>query len=89
MKNEIVEVGDLVVSKAGRDKDSIYLVFAKISEDFVLLVDGNHKKLDNPKLKKIKHVKSLNIRAEKLADKIKHDIKIFDEEVFSAIKNKI
>ncbi len=52
-----VEIGDVVISKAGRDEGKYYAVIAKESEDFVLLADGDLRKLDRLKRKRIKHLK--------------------------------
>ena len=51
-----VSVGDLVVSRAGRDKGRPFVV-QKAEEGFVYLVDGDLRKLDRPKKKKRMHVK--------------------------------
>ena len=51
-----LNVGDLVVSRAGRDKGRPFVV-QKAEEGFVYLVDGDLRKLDRPKKKKRMHVK--------------------------------
>ena len=51
-----VTVGDLVVSRAGRDKGRPFIVL-KAEEGFVYLVDGDLRRLDKPKKKKRMHVK--------------------------------
>jgi large subunit ribosomal protein L14e len=87
MKNiDTFEVGDLVVSTKGRDAGTTYVIINKVDSNYVRLVDGNHKKFINPKLKKTKHIKLLNIKLEKIEAKIKENTKIFDSEVYSAIK---
>lgn len=80
------EVGDLVVSTKGRDEGTVYVIINKVDQNYVRLVDGNYKKFINPKLKKTKHIKLLNIKLEKIEAKIKENIKIFDSEIYSAIK---
>ena len=51
-----VTVGDLVVSRAGRDKGRPFVVL-RAEEGFVYLVDGDLRKLDRPKKKTRMHVK--------------------------------
>ena len=51
-----VTVGDLVVSRAGRDKGRPFVVL-RAEEGFVYLVDGDLRRLDKPKKKKRMHVK--------------------------------
>ena len=86
MENNLT-VGSLVVSTAGRDKDRIYLVSQIIDENFVLLVDGNFKLLANPKKKRIKHLNISNEVIVSIKEKLAENKKVFDSEVFSAIKN--
>ena len=47
--------GQLVHSKAGRDKTRTLAVLA-VEEQMLLLADGDLRKLDNPKRKKSRHV---------------------------------
>lgn len=51
-----VRVGDLVVSRAGRDKGRPFVV-VRAEDAFVYLVDGDLRRLDKPKKKKRMHVK--------------------------------
>lgn len=56
---EDIKVGQLVCSKAGRDKGQYFLVFESINESFILVVDGKVRKVENPKKKNIKHLRFL------------------------------
>ena len=58
-----MERGSLVYSIAGRDKGTLFLVLKK-DGDYVYLADGNLRKVENPKKKKIKHVNKTNTRLE-------------------------
>lgn len=57
MKNT-VNVGDLVISLAGRDKGKNFLV-VKVEKNNAYLVDGKVRKVGNLKKKNIKHIKSV------------------------------
>ena len=48
-------VGYLAYSIAGRDKDKVYIIIRE-EPDYVWLVDGSSRKLDNPKRKNKKHI---------------------------------
>lgn len=48
--------GTIVISKAGRDKNSHYIVIDQINENYVLLADGRLKTVNKPKKKKLKHL---------------------------------
>ncbi len=54
-----IERGSLVYSISGRDKGNLFLVL-KRDGDFVYLADGNLRKVENPKKKKIKHTNKTN-----------------------------
>lgn len=51
-----ITVGQVVKSRAGRDKGRIFLVLDIIDEQNVSIIDGDLRKLDNPKQKKLKHL---------------------------------
>jgi len=51
--------GQFVISKAGHDKDTIYVVVAE-EKDFVYLSDGRLKPPERPKKKNKRHVQPMN-----------------------------
>jgi ribosomal protein L14E/L6E/L27E len=53
-------VGQFVKSKAGRDQGRVFLILDIVDENFVLLVDGDLRKIDSPKLKKARHLMKFN-----------------------------
>ncbi len=53
-----ISKGDLVVSLAGRDKDKVFYVIS-VEENFACLADGKTRKLENPKRKKLTHVRKV------------------------------
>lgn len=67
-KNSLI--GRVVYSKAGRDKDKNYVVVGILNEDFVYIADGNLRKIEKPKKKKLKHL----IFTEKIAEDIRNMI---------------
>ena len=71
-------VGQVVMSRAGRDKGRIFLVHNIIDDEYVSIIDGDLRKLDNPKKKKIKHLIVYNTILSELKDKIENNIKIND-----------
>lgn len=73
-----MQVGYVVKSLKGHDAGRVYLVVAVLNADFVLLSDGEYRKLDNPKQKRIKHV-------ELLSDGIIQNVKL-DSDVRTALK---
>lgn len=74
MSTREIKKGQLVKSRAGRDKDKFYLILYWDCE-FVYVVDGDTRRLQNPKKKNIQHLwytdKVSNIIKSKLEDEIK------------------
>ncbi len=64
-------VGTVVESRAGHDEKRVYLVAAVVGEDFVLCVDGEYRKLSNPKQKRCKHLKPIGAVSEETMEKLK------------------
>lgn len=81
-----IKLGQIVISKAGRDKDKAYMVIKIIDESFLHLVDGYQKNFKKPKRKNIKHVQATNRIAAELVDKISAGTKVNDEEVRKIIQ---
>lgn len=84
---KVVKVGDLVLSKAGRDKGKYFLVVA-VSGAIATLVDGRTRKVSNPKKKNIKHLEmvlsAVNIE---LAEKIQNGQAVGNERVYKTVKS--
>lgn len=55
-----MEKGRVVISKAGRDKNNFFVVVNTIGER-VYIADGKIRKIENPKIKNIKHLQKTNM----------------------------
>ena len=83
---KIVKCGDLVLSKAGRDTGKIFLVVT-VNNEFAYLVDGRYRKVNNPKKKKLKHLKRVSVAGLiELAIQIQSGNPVGNERVYRAIK---
>lgn len=69
-------LGEYVVSKAGRDKDRLFIVTSILDEIYVTVADGDLRKIDNPKKKKIKHLNPMDKISEEIADKLNNNKKV-------------
>ena len=49
-------VGDIVVSKNGRDK-GVFFVIMSVENEYAYISNGSSRKSDKPKKKKLKHLK--------------------------------
>ena len=50
------EPGRVVISTQGRDRNRAFLVLETVGTEYVMIADGRHRKLENPKKKKTKHL---------------------------------
>jgi ribosomal protein L14E/L6E/L27E len=77
-------IGAIVKSKTGRDTGKCYVIINSHNE-YVYLVDGNIRTLDNPKKKNTAHIKQIGYLVPSLIEAIdkKH---IRNEEIKRAIK---
>lgn len=71
-----IAIGQVVKSKAGRDKGRIFLVLNIINDKQVSIIDGDLRKLDNPKAKKAKHLDVYNTVVPELKYKLDNKIKL-------------
>ncbi len=70
------DIGRIVISKAGRDKGKIFVVFGKLDAEHVLLVDGFLRRIDKPKKKKIKHLIKMNLVSDDIKSAVLNNEKI-------------
>ncbi|WP_353094196.1 KOW domain-containing RNA-binding protein [Tissierella praeacuta] len=71
-----IAIGQVVKSRAGRDKGKVFLVLDIVDSQNVLIVDGSLRKLDNPKQKKMKHLIVYNTVLPELRYKLDNKMKI-------------
>ena len=75
---------NIVRSLSGRDEGKLYFVLSA-EEDFLLLADGKHRRLENPKRKRKKHVALVETGENAVAEKIRSNDKITNSELRKAI----
>lgn len=73
-----LDIGQIVKSKSGRDQGRVFIVFAKIDEEHVLIVDGSLRRIDKPKRKKIKHLAKVNALSTEIKEAVLSNKKIDD-----------
>ncbi len=61
-------LGRVVISKSGRDKGRMFVVVQVVNDRFVMLVDGDLRKIENPKLKNLSHIQFTSMKAEDVID---------------------
>lgn len=81
---EKFDIGDIVLSKAGRDKGN-YFVIMSLEGMFAQICDGDLHKTDGPKKKKLKHLKSMESCSEYIKEKLLQDAKVTNKELRRAV----
>ena len=75
-----ISKSDVVISTAGRDKDLLFYV-VETEENFVRIADGKHRKIENPKRKKLKHVRKVTRTESAVARKIRNGDTVLNSEL--------
>ncbi|AOY75082.1 KOW domain-containing protein [Clostridium formicaceticum] len=76
MEQSDINIGQVVKSTQGRDKGKFFIVLDKVDKEYVLIVDGDIRKTDKPKKKKLKHLVKLSIISAETKDRIVSNKKI-------------
>ena len=79
------ELGSVVQSLAGKDKDKLFIVSNILNEQYVHLVDGKNRTLLNPKKKKIKHLIVCQEKSE-LKEKFEQAQYLLDSDIRKVLK---
>lgn len=84
---EGIQIGTIVYSVKGRDSGRFYIVVEVVDDKYIKIADGQLRRIEKPKLKQIKHIKSDGESIPRLAEKLKEGAKIFDAEIRSALRS--
>jgi len=82
-----MSIGQVVISTAGRDKDYKFVVLCIINDQYVYISDGDIRKSEKPKRKKIKHLRMLNYISEAIKDKLEAGGKPSNNEIRKLLKS--
>ena len=63
-------LGKVVHSKSGRDSDRYFIIVGILNENYVYISDGDLRRIEKPKKKKIKHLVFTDILAEEIKELI-------------------
>ena len=75
-----ISKSDIIESLAGRDKGKYFYVI-DVEDNYVLIADGKGRKLENPKRKKLKHVRRVTRTETRVAAKILNGDKVLNSEL--------
>jgi len=77
--------GQLVTSRAGRDKNTNYVIF-NWDTSFVYVVDGEYKRISNPKKKNVNHLWYSEKIDQELNEKMEQDLKVTNKDIRDALE---
>jgi len=80
------ELGEVVKSTAGRDKDSYYLVVNIESTKRIKVVDGVNRKFNNPKYKNSRHLKRTGYVSDEFLNMVDKNKRVRSKDVREIIK---
>lgn len=82
-----LSMGQVVISTAGRDKDHKFVVLCIIDDQYVYISDGDIRKLEKPKKKKIKHLMKLDHVFQEIKDRTGSVEKLSNSEIRKLLKS--
>ena len=83
MNKAPIEIGSIVISKAGRDQGRRFLVVGEVDADFVMVANGELRKMDRQKKKRRKHLKPTGQTVPALRERICEGKTVEDHELRS------
>lgn len=81
-----VDIGQVVRSKAGRDKGRYFIVIGIEASDYAFIADGVLRKVENPKKKKLKHLEIKNELIGEIKEKISNSKRLSNADVRKALE---
>lgn len=84
---EGIALGQIVHSRAGRDKGRYFIVVGLIDDNYVLVADGDLRKIQSPKKKKIKHLVFHDKYAENIVEQLKNNQRITDSDLKKTLQS--
>ena len=79
------KMGEIVISIAGRDFGRCYIVIGIKDKNYVLLADGDKKRIEYPKPKNVKHLQSTGNIVKELAIWLNNKKRIRNEDLKKTI----
>lgn len=74
-------LGTVVYSKAGRDVDRKFIIMDIIDKEYVYVCDGDLRKVEKPKKKKMKHLMFTETVAEDIRKSLMSDVEVSNLQV--------
>ncbi len=85
MGNNDLSLGQVVYSKAGRDKGRYMVIIEKIDAQYVKVADGGTRKVEKAKKKKLKHLSKTNHILSTVHKKLEAGQQVRNEEILKQL----
>lgn len=79
-------LGQVVYSKAGRDKGKKFIVVDIIDELYVMISDGDLRRIESAKRKKLKHIQITGEVILPLKEKLEKKVRVSNSEIRKALE---
>ena len=80
-------LGEIIYSKAGRDCGRQFIITGIIDNDYVLISDGDYRRVEKAKKKKVKHIKFTGLVVESIKEKTENQVRIANAEIRKALNS--
>lgn len=80
-------LGQMVIATAGRDKNKKFLITCIINDQYVYISDGDTRKLENPKRKKLKHLRITKHISVEILQKLQKNLIVTNNDICKYIKS--
>jgi large subunit ribosomal protein L14e len=87
MDREKFQIGRVVLAKAGRDKGKAFIIIQRLDDEYVLIADGVGRKIEQPKKKKLKHLKPKPIMLQELKRKLEAGETVLNAELRKSLQS--
>lgn len=84
-----VSLGQIVFSKAGRDNGKKFIVVAILDGLNVLVSDGDLRRIEKAKKKKIKHLNLTQEVIQQIEEKLKNNLRVSNSEIRKALSETV
>ena len=81
-----ITLGQVVYSKAGRDSGKRFLITGIENDLYVLIADGDLRRLEKPKRKKIKHLGFTDTVIDAIGTKLRDNARVTNADIRKALK---
>jgi len=81
------QLGEIAISKSGRDKGKHYIVVGIEDNNYVNIADGDVRRVEHPKRKNIKHLRFTGDIIEELSIWLKDKKRVRNEDIKRFVKN--